>query len=101
VGPEKEWPLARTVYKKLYLDSRMSSLVTQPVKEGKVAYHSTQGGSASFGITFDEDTELTGYMKVKLWVAAEEADDMDLFVTVGSSRVSAMLTRRCAKHWRK
>jgi predicted acyl esterase len=82
VRHEKEWPLARTQYKKLYLDGQMGSLNAQPVKEGRVAYHSTQGGNASFGITFDEDVELTGYMKVKLWVAAEDADDMDLFVTV-------------------
>lgn len=82
VRHEKEWPLARTQYKKLYLDSQMTSLSAQPVKEGRVAYHSTWGGSATFGITFDEDTEVTGYMKVKLWVAAEDADDMDLFVTV-------------------
>jgi uncharacterized protein len=82
VRPEKEWPLARTVYKKLYLDSLTNSLNPGPATEGKIAYPSTQGGSASFGITFDEDTELTGYMKAKLWVAAEDADDMDLFVTV-------------------
>ncbi len=82
VRPEKEFPLARTQYKKLYLDARESSLSLQSVKEGKAVYHSTQGGDASFGITFDEDTELTGYMKIKLWVAAEDADDMDLFVTV-------------------
>ncbi|MCE5253163.1 MAG: acyl esterase, partial [Actinomycetia bacterium] len=35
-----------------------------------------------FDITFDEETELTGYMKLRLWVEAEDNDDMDLFVTV-------------------
>lgn len=79
---EKEFPLARTEYKKLYLNAQDGSLATKAGKEGKVVYHSTQGGSASFGITFDRDTEITGYMKVKLWVAAEDADDMDLFVLV-------------------
>ena len=36
-------------------------------------------------ITFDyrfQDTELTGYMKLRLYVAAEEYDDMDLFINV-------------------
>jgi len=78
-------PPARTRYEKLYLNGPDGALIPKPVKDissGKVVYHSTQGGSASFGITFDEDTELTGYMKVKLWVSCEEADDMDLFVTV-------------------
>jgi predicted acyl esterase len=77
---EKEFPLARTQYKKLYLDARDGSLNPRSVKKGKAIYNSTQGGDASFGITFDEDTELTGYMKVKLWVSAKDADDMDLFI---------------------
>ncbi len=79
---ENEFPLARTQYKKLYLGARDGSLSSQSVKNGKVVYNSTQGGDASFGITFNEDTELTGYMKVKLWVSAKDADDMDLFVMV-------------------
>jgi putative CocE/NonD family hydrolase len=79
---ENEFPLARTEYKKLYLNSKDGSLSSKPAKKGKVVYNSEQGGDASYGITFDEDTELTGYMKVKLWVSAQDADDMDLFVTV-------------------
>ncbi len=79
---EKEFPLARTQYKKLYLNARDGSLSAQSAKQGKVVYNATQGGDASFGVTFNEDTELTGYMKVKLWVSAKDADDMDLFVTV-------------------
>jgi predicted acyl esterase len=82
VRAENEFPLARTQYRKLYLNAQEGSLDPQPAKPGKVAYNSTQGGNASFGITFDEDTELTGYMKLKLWVSAESADDMDLFVMV-------------------
>jgi len=76
---ENEFPLARTQYKKLYLNAG-GSLGPQSAKKAKIVYNSTQGGDASFGLTFDEDTELTGYMKVKLWVSAEDADDMDLFV---------------------
>jgi predicted acyl esterase len=80
---EKEFPLARTQYERLYLNARDSSLSpTKLANEGKVIYNSMQGGDASFGMTFDKDTELTGYMKVKLWVSAKEADDMDLFVAI-------------------
>jgi uncharacterized protein len=82
VRMENEFPLARTQYQKLYLNGRDGSLAPKSGKMAKIAYNSTQGGSASFGITFDKDTELTGYMKVKLWVSAQDADDMDLFVTV-------------------
>ena len=80
VRSENEWPLARTQYTKFYLNAATSTLNPQPAAEARLTYNSTQGGQASFGITFDRDTELTGYMKVKLWVAAEDADDMDLFV---------------------
>ena len=79
---EKEFPLARTQYQKLYLNARDGSLSPKSAKKGKAVYNSAQGGDASFGITFNEETELTGYMKVKLWVAAQDADDMDLFVVI-------------------
>jgi hypothetical protein len=34
---------------------------------------------ASFTVSFHRDTELTGNMKLKLWVSASEGGDMDLF----------------------
>jgi len=81
VRNENEWPLKRTQYKKLFLDGRDGSLKAEkPAADAKVSYNSTQGGNAVFGITFSEDTELTGYIKLKLWVSAESANDMDLFV---------------------
>lgn len=39
-------------------------------------------GSASFTHTFDQDTELSGNMKLRLWVSTDTGDDMDLFVGV-------------------
>ena len=39
-------------------------------------------GSTHFDHTFDEDTEITGYSKLRLWVSAEGSDDMDLFVAL-------------------
>ena len=35
---------------------------------------------AAFTMTFDQDTEITGYASVKLWVEADGADDMDIFI---------------------
>ena len=79
---ENGWPIARTQYKKLYLDAKTGTLNFDKVrKEGKVSYNSADG-SAVFGITFDQDTELTGHMKLRLWVCPEEAQDMDLFITL-------------------
>jgi predicted acyl esterase len=84
---ENEWPIARTKYTKLYLDGKKMELNFLPVKdEYKVIYNtdSTGGGkeNAVFNITFDKDTEITGHMKLKLWVSANGSDDMDLFVGI-------------------
>ena len=82
--PENEWPLAQTQYHKLYLDTATGQLATElPSTEGIVKYLSTSPDSkASFTYQFEEDTELTGYFSLTLWVAAASANDMDLFVTV-------------------
>ncbi len=80
--PEKEFPLARTQYKKLYLDASKGALSYEPVSgEAKASYESEKGLS-TFAIKFEETTEITGYMKLRLWVEADGHDDIDLFITV-------------------
>jgi predicted acyl esterase len=80
--PEKEFPLARTQYKKLYLDAAKGAMSFDPVsKEARVSYEG-QTGQANFAIKFNEDTEITGYMKLRLWVEADGHDDMDLFIYI-------------------
>ena len=75
--PEKEFPLARTVYKKLYLDASNGSLSWEPMeKEAQISYDSATE-QVNFDIRFDEDTEITGYMWLRLWVEADGHDDMD------------------------
>lgn len=39
-------------------------------------------GRATFDLRFDQDTEITGHASLRLWVEAEGADDMDLFVAL-------------------
>ncbi len=90
---ENEWPLARTRYKKLFLDARSSSLKSAPVKTASQAHYDAPGDEsrspaayreerAQFDYVFPEATELTGHMKLRLWVEADGADDMDLFIAV-------------------
>lgn len=80
--PEKEFPLARTEYRKLYIDSKNVCLQDEPVElEDKCSYDA-QEGLLNFDYQFDEDTEITGYMKLRLWVEADGHDDMDLFVNI-------------------
>ena len=80
--PEKEFPLARTRYEKLYVDAARRGLSSEPVaEESKVSYEG-ETGFTTFDIKFDKDTEITGYMKLRLWVEAEGNDDMDLFIAI-------------------
>ncbi len=78
---EREWPLARTQYRPLHLDAATGSLTADgpPAQAASVEYDA-QTGSAIFAIRFDGAVELTGHFKLKLWVEAEGADDLDLFV---------------------
>ncbi|MBT2134501.1 CocE/NonD family hydrolase [Croceibacterium sp. LX-88] len=81
---EREWPLARTEYRPLYLDVTQNSLREQPVPEAaSIAYDPCDtAGEALFDFRFDQDTELTGYSKLKLWVETSGADDLDSFVAL-------------------
>lgn len=78
---EGEWPLARTWFGPLHLqaDGRMSLTPTDQV--GGIAYDATSG-SAMFDYTLPQAAEITGHMKLRLWVEADGADDLDLFVAV-------------------
>jgi hypothetical protein len=84
VRAEQEWPLARTQYRPLYLDGPSGRLVPKALsKEGAVSYATVAPESeASFTITFDEDTELTGHTKARLWLSSDAGDDMDVFVAL-------------------
>jgi len=81
---EKEWPLARTQYRKLYLDASTALLRDAPVAAASEARYDPKSadGCAVFDYTFKEETELTGHMKLHLNVEAIGADDMDLFVAI-------------------
>ncbi|BAK65609.1 putative hydrolase [Sphingobium sp. SYK-6] len=81
---EQEWPLARTDYQSLWLDAASGTLSATPLPgAASVSYDPLdEAGEARFDMRFERDTEITGYMKLKLWVEAQGADDMDLFVAI-------------------
>lgn len=81
---EEDFPLARTRYRKLYLSAADSSLLaTLPEQQAVSEY---QSDSARHEVTYryrmEQPTEITGYMKLHLWVSAPDHDDMDLAVRV-------------------
>ena len=85
--------MARTRYKQLFLDARGGSLRTTPIaSQSQVRYDAPGDESrcpaayreerAQFDYVFPKATELTGHMKLRLWVETIGTDDMDLFVAV-------------------
>jgi len=64
------------------VDARDGILQTKPIEHEAVTAYDAITGSVQFDHTFDEDTEITSYSKLRLWVSAEGSDDMDLFVAL-------------------
>jgi len=86
---EDEWPLARTRYTRLHLSEGPPGLVLERPEVSATRVYSATGGRTSLAFTFKEDTELTGYMKLRLWVEARSGkvgdpvpDDMALLVAI-------------------
>lgn len=81
---EEDFPLARTQYRKLYLSAADSALLTTLPEQQAVSEY--QSDSARHEVTYryrmEQPTEITGYMKLHLWVSAPDHDDMDLAVRV-------------------
>jgi len=88
VRHENEWPIARTEYTRLYLTEQQFLALERPQTPMELAYPAKKG-KAEFHHTFDEDTELSGYMKLRVWVEVrpeiagqEIPDDAALFIAV-------------------
>lgn len=79
---EKEFPLKRTQYKKLFIDAASQKMSFDEVAEESSVSYDSNDGLVNFDIQFEEDTEITGYMKLRIWVAAKDHDEMDLFINV-------------------
>ncbi|MEM9767850.1 MAG: CocE/NonD family hydrolase [Cyanobacteria bacterium P01_D01_bin.71] len=85
---EQEWPIARTNYQKLHLSDRQS-LSPETLSAPQELSYSATTGKVIFLYAFAEDTELTGYMKLRLWMEArhemhdpEVPDDMGIYVAI-------------------
>jgi len=82
-----DWPVPGTSYQPLYLDAAAGTLSrSRPVSVASVAYDSEQAGRgrgrAVFDHRFESATELVGGMKLRVWMSAPDAGDMDVFVAV-------------------
>ncbi|MCV7314774.1 CocE/NonD family hydrolase [Mycolicibacillus parakoreensis] len=79
-----EFPPPEVTYRKYYLEARQRTLVTEaPTQEATADYDTgATANLVSFLVRFAQETTVVGYPKVRLWVQADGADDMDLFVVV-------------------
>ena len=79
---ENEWPLKRTKWTKLFIDTANLTLGSRaPAKNGKLTYR-----GMSDGVTFmlppqEKDVEITGPLAMKLFVSSS-TKDADLFIVV-------------------
>src|SRR5262245_27223838 len=79
---EKEWPLKRTRWTKLFLDPADYSLSSKrQAKKSSVTYAGFGDGVTFLGAPLRQDTEITGPIAAKLWVSSA-TEDADLFLVV-------------------
>lgn len=89
---EDDFPIPRTQYQRLYLDAGGNTLEDCPVSTEHYAQYDSdrKKSSVSFSKKLTEDTEITGYMKLRLWVSALDHDDMDLCVKLEKRRPNGL-----------
>ena len=80
---EESWPPDRVRCTPLFLDIEHGLLTPDaPPDEQSRHYDAETRAAVEFTLRFDRRTEVTGPMALTLWVAAEDADDLDLYVGV-------------------
>jgi uncharacterized protein len=80
VREETSWPLDRTEWRPLYLTAA-GLASAPPAAAGQLSFAARRQG-ACWEWTVPADTELTGPMALRLWVAVHGADDVALFAGV-------------------
>ncbi|MFD4239966.1 CocE/NonD family hydrolase [Streptomyces sp. NPDC058542] len=82
--PADQFPPADVTPVKYYLDGLSRGMATEAPGVAATADYAVEStpGQVSFVTRFAQETVLVGYPKAHLWVEAEGADDMDLFLLV-------------------
>jgi len=82
--PEEDFPIPRQKYIKMYLDAGDQTIKNVlPQKTSEITYVSDDAKDYGyFDWVFEEDTEITGYIKLHLWVSSLEHDNMDVYARI-------------------
>ena len=80
--PAGEFPPEDVTEVRLYLDAASEALSADaPAAEAAASYDAgSERGRVSFALRLDTPTDVIGYPKARLWLEADGADDMDVFV---------------------
>jgi len=81
-----DWPVPGTSHLPLYLEAGSGTLSRSRPSAASVSYDSERAGNgrgrATFDFRFDAAAEVVGGMKLRVWMSAPDADDLDVFVAV-------------------
>jgi uncharacterized protein len=81
-----DWPVPGTSYLALFLDAAAGTLGQARAAASSVSYDSERAGRgrgrATFDYRFETAAEVVGGMKLRVWMSAPEASDLDVFVAV-------------------
>lgn len=99
--PEESFPLERQQLKRLYLNAAEGTMgPDQPKEEAEVSYQSDDYlGHVTFTHVFDRDTEITGYMKLHVWMETRCARDMDVYVRISKLNGKGKMVFHFARMW--
>jgi predicted acyl esterase len=78
------WPPPEATVRELHLDAARGTLVDAPPEAGAAVHYRSddpQDGT-TFRHVFSEAVDVVGSARLRLWVRAEEAEDLDLFVAL-------------------
>ncbi len=83
---EQEWPLARTAWRKSYLDVAADALVDEPPADAAERTYQASGEGLTLSTPpLERETELTGPIAAKLWISSSTTD-ADLFLVLRAFR---------------
>jgi uncharacterized protein len=81
-----DWPVPGTSHLPLFLDAAAGTLGLARPAASSVSYDSERAGRgrgrATFDYRFETRAEVAGGMKLRVWMSAPEAGDLDVFVAV-------------------
>ena len=73
---EESWPLSKAEYVPLYLQENQTLSPDASQAADEVVFDGASG-QTEFEFVFDQDTEVTGYAKLKVWIEARGASGSD------------------------